>query len=285
MSFSRNTTRLTALAWPQVAALVTLAALMSPPAFAAAQQAPASWRGVTTLCRREATRRVANSSGGTYIIRNAYWGAGDTQCITNRNGWSNFTVTRSTPIGSVGVSGFPFIMAGCSWGACAPHSAFPLRVSATGRLAASWWTAGTSRTRGRWNAAFDIWIMRHPARTGQAHGAEVMIWLTTRGYRSPVGRALVRMDGVRWWFSRHLACANKAALTGCWNFVLFWRVRKADHVSRLRLAPFLRYAERARRVRPDWYVTAVEAGFEIRSGGRGLGTSWFWCGTGRFPAT
>jgi cellulose 1,4-beta-cellobiosidase len=257
------------------AALAAMLAATIPPATAAP---PARFRGTVTMCNRDAARVVANSSGASYVVRNDWWGAGDDQCIANRNHWSNFTVTRSHPAGHVGVAGYPYILYGCSWGACSPGAALPLRVADSGRLAASWWTSGTRHAPGQWNAAFDIWIMRSPHTSGQAHGAEVMIWLDTRGYRTPAGRMAVTIGGAQWWRSDHLACTDKARLTGCWRFVLYWRVRPVSHVSRLPVGSFLADAARAGFARPGWYVTGIEAGFEIWAGGTGLGTSWFWAG-------
>jgi hypothetical protein len=261
------------------AALAGLATLAVMPSAAEAppQHRTAATGTAATLCKPDRARRVLNSTGAVYVIRNDYFGPGDQQCITNANDWSNFTVTRSTTPRGV-TDGYPYILDGCSWGQCSPRSALPVHVSDAAAISATWYasTIGT----GKWNVAFDIWVMRTPNHGGQAHGAEVMIWLNERGFPVPdADRRIVRLDGVRWYFATHLSCSHLAAHPGCWNFVLYRRVIPQDHCRKLNLGSFFTYAVSRHLVSRAWWINGIEAGFEIWHGGTGLATDWFWIQT------
>jgi hypothetical protein len=106
-------------------------------------------------------------------------------------GVPNFTVARSSAR-STGIEpvACPFILRGCSWGTCSPRSGLPRRVSALGRPAVTWTTS--LHADGRRNAAFDVWFGKHAMTTGQANGAELMIWLRARGITVPARTPVTR---------------------------------------------------------------------------------------------
>ena len=68
------------------------------------------------------------------------------------------------------------------------------------------------------------------------------------------------------WYAR--TCRNART---CWNYFSFRRVTGVTSVSKLALGPFLAAAG----VQKSWYLLNVEFGFEILSGGKGLGVSSF----------
>jgi len=247
------------------------AALGAAAALAGAGTAAAAppLRGPTvTMCHAYALRTVANSGGLRYMVRNDVFGAHDRECLTVRHLWSNFTVTSSTA-DSIDTQAYPNIFYGCGWGICTPKTVLPERVRRAMSFRTTWQTRRNAG--GRWNAAYDIWIARRNVEDGQDQGAEIMIWLGVRGFPAPWGRPVLRIGGYRWWYARHLACNA----SGCWNYVLFRMVVPALGVRRLPLGPFFRVAERYRQVLPGWWLTSVDAGFEIWRGGRGLATTGF----------
>jgi cellulose 1,4-beta-cellobiosidase len=163
---------------------------------------------------------------------------------------------------------------GCSWGICSPHSKLPhselpARVSALHSPTTTWHTS--EHASGRWDAAFDLWFGRRRMTTGQATGAEVMIWLNARDIPL-ASKRIVRVDGVRWYLAHWRARLG----TKTWHYIQFRRVHPVWRVRNLRLNPFIRHAERRRLVSRRWWLLNIEAGFELLRGGRGL-TGWkFW---------
>ena len=148
------------------------------------------------------------------------------------------------------------------------------RLAAQGRpakklsLVTSWKLR--ERARGVWAASYDIWFDRERHIGGQARGAEIMIWLSSRGFgvnRWPV----VRVHHVRYhlahWVTRHNGKR--------WNYIQFNRVRSTALVRNLSVRPLIKLAERRGLISRRWWLTSVEAGFEIWKGGVGLKTKSF----------
>jgi Glycosyl hydrolase family 12 len=169
------------------------------------------------------------------------------------------------------VKAFPDIYRGCSWGVCSASSNLPRRVSALNAPIATWYTS--ENAAGTWNAAFDIWFTKSEETTGQANGAELMIWLNTHNYGRPrAGTPTVWVGHHKYWMVHWVPCHNGA----CWNYIQFRRVHPTWGVKRLRIGPFISRAERHGLIRSWWWMENIEAGFEIWSGGTGLATKWFW---------
>ncbi len=107
--------------------------------------------------------------------------------------------------------------------------------------------------------------------TGQADGAELMIWINRHGtcchliQHAPI----VRLAGHRYYLMHWRPCSRKWHI--CFNYIQFRLVRPTWRVDNLRLAPFVRKAEQLKLVRPWWFLENVGAGFEIWKGGKGSG--------------
>jgi hypothetical protein len=94
-----------------------------------------------------------------------------------------------------------------------------------------------------------------------------MIWLDTSGLGMPRG-PIVTIDGAQWlvsyWVMDHGGIR--------WNYLRFWRLSTATSVS-LNLMPFFQFADSYHHsVRSTWWLTGVEAGYELWSGGVGMDT-------------
>jgi hypothetical protein len=204
------------------------------------------------------------------VVKNDNFG-GHRECLVVRGRWPNFTVTHSpVPTWHAKPQAYPFILRGCSWGTCSADSGLPRRVQTLRRPQATWDT--TQVPHGRWDAAFDIWFGRHPMSTGQARGAELMIWLSARRIGVPARTPVVHIDHARWYLEHWRACH----LGDCWNYLQFRRVQPVLRVHRLRLQPFIGRGEKRGWIRPGWWLENIEAGFELWQGGRGLATDRFW---------
>jgi hypothetical protein len=221
------------------------------------------------LCRKYQHVTVRTRSGTAFAVRNDFWGTPGF-CLTNSGLRPNFKVTKSGRNTIHGdVMSFPYILRGCSWGVCTPQAKLPARVTALRKPEASW--QAQTHASGRWNASLELWFAKHNMRTGQANGAELMIWLKTRDLPKSSLR-VVRIDHTRWYLAHWVARGQGKS----WNYIQFRRVRPVKGVNHLKLWPFIKKAEQMRWVRPSDWMLNIEAGFEVWSGGKGLGTKSFW---------
>lgn len=216
------------------------------------------------ICRKDG-RRAVESYGVYYIVRNDVI-LPEQECIRLVHKGPGFVVTRSHADSHSGEnSAYPEVLYGCEWGVCTRHTVLPRRISRIKTLVTSW-DASWRRANGQFNAAYDIWFGYLHTIHGHALGAEVMIWLGTKHFGTPVGVPIVHIDGVRWYYARHKACS----IFGCWHFILFRRVVPSTHAHRLGLLPFFHYAERQRELSRRWFLKSIDVGFEIWHKGYGL---------------
>jgi len=203
-----------------------------------------------------------------YVVRNDNFGH-FAECLTNRNTSPNFAVTSSGAHGGVTEPvAFPNIFAGCSWGICSPHTRLPLRVSKIKSLVTTWQT--NTKAKGIWGAGYDIWFARRPVISGQNGGAELMIWLNSRGFGSGAW-PVVTVDHQKWHLEHWVTHGHGKK----WNYIQFRRVKPTSKVTGLNVREFIAAAERHGLMKSDWWLTSVEAGFEIWRGGVGLATTQF----------
>jgi cellulose 1,4-beta-cellobiosidase len=188
--------------------------------------------------------------------------------LTNVGYGDNFTVQTNTRY-TGRVRAFPDFLYGCSWGICSPHRTLPVKVSHDGDPVTSVDTAGNPR--GAYDAAYDIWFSKGYALNGQAHGAEIMIWLRST-FGGDYGRwPLVRVDGALYRFLTWRAHNRH----GSWNYMQFRKVSQVSSLHGIHVNDFIKVAERHGLINPDWYLQNITAGFEMVSGGKGLQMSGF----------
>jgi hypothetical protein len=226
---------------------------------------------ITSLCKQYQPFAVVTAQGAQFVVKNDNYG-GQQECLAIQGERPNFTVTQSQlPAWHAKPQAYPFILRGCSWGTCSiPDSDLPKQVSALQRPVATWYT--TQVPKGEWDAAFDIWFGTRPMTTGQADGAEMMIWLNARRIRVPPRTPVVNIDHVRWYLLHRRACHTGT----CWNYIQFRRVWPVLRVRKLHLLPFIHQAGKRGWIQPAWWLENIEAGFELWQGGTGLATDWFW---------
>ena len=204
-----------------------------------------------------------------YIVRNDDYGLSDHECIRNFGRLPNFTVVRSTARGGQSEPvAYPYIFTGCSGRLCTPGSGFPRRAGLIRSLLTSW-SAGV-HAHGVWGAGIDLWFARRRGLSGQEGGAEVMLWINSRGFGANLW-PVVTVDHTGW----HLAQWPTGHHGDSWQYVQFRRVVSTSGIRRLNLAPFIKVAEQRGFISPRWWLTGVEAGFEIWRGGVGLRTNGF----------
>jgi len=233
---------------------------------AAAAGASGSQGGGTALCN---SQRLA-VDGGVYTVQNNEWGSGAAECLAV-GGTGGFTVTRSAIANptSGAPGGYPSIYRGCHWGTCTPHSGLPVPVSrllSPGAVTTSWATAQPGT--GAYDVAYDIWLNRAPGTRGKPDGTELMIWLNHNGPVHPFGShvATTAIGGRSYhvWFGKQ-----------AWNTVSYSMAAGTTSVRNLDLGRFAADALRRGYIQKSWYLTGVEAGFELWQGGAGLATDSF----------
>jgi len=255
-------------------AAATSAAATPPAATSAAATPPAATVAhvrISTLCKRYQHFAVATAQGTHFVVKNDNYG-GQWECLAIRGERPNFTVAQSQlPTWHAKPQAYPFILRGCSWGTCsAPDGNLPRQVFALRRPVATWYT--TQVATGEWDAAFDTWFGTRRMTTGQADGAEMMIWLSARRVKVPPHTKILHVGHLRWYLLHWRACHAGT----CWNYIQFRRVWPVLRARKLRLLPFIHRAEKRGWIQPAWWLENIEAGFELWQGGTGLATDWFW---------
>jgi hypothetical protein len=263
---NRTTAR---LAWPNKRHLAVLiaaaAAVGGVPGIAVAMSAntPPKPAPVTVLCQKD--EHMITKTG--VDIRNNNF-LGEPECLMNWNDSPGFVITKSgahTPWAA-----YPNTFAGCEISVCSPHSAMPIRVSDIRGLNSTWRFVPSKRWVG--NAAYDIWLDPHDRTRGEDTGAEIMLWLDSSKLAAPRRAPAVKIDGTWWWISLWTTHHNGIS----WHYLRFWRERPTTTVTNLNLLPFLAFAERYHNaIRSNWWLTGVEAGYELCSGGVGTDTELY----------
>ncbi len=203
-----------------------------------------------------------------YLVMNNVWGAltPQTLLVDVRNG--DFTVIRAEHDGGEQVASYPAIVIGCHWEISTDGSGMPVEVRRLASLLSSW--SFTPIDSGKWNAAYDLWFSPLTDSTiGYPGGAEIMIWLDRRG-AAPDGSLVetVGIGGLEWevWFE-----GKKRD----WVYIAYNSKQPVREVNNLDLLAFIQDCMRRGWIQRDWYLHAVEAGFEIWKGGVGLASRGF----------
>jgi hypothetical protein len=192
--------------------------------------------------------------------------------FTARNSGGVSVPTNGAP------SGYPSIYAGCHYGTCSTGSGMPIRVSDISTATSSW-SIFTTNITGNWNASYDIWFNTTPSVPGQANGAELMIWLSKRGSIQPAGQLIASNVFVA---GRSFDVWAGRLPGGSWNVISYVARNNTTSVQNLDLKAF--FTDAGKRNNPvsgrpnlssSWYLTSVQAGFEVWSGGNGLRNDFF----------
>lgn len=205
--------------------------------------------------------------GGEYRVCNNVWGSGSgvgEQVVDVDPSSTHFKVVKTTH-NSRNVAAYPFVYKGCHWGHCTRNSGFPVKVKEL-RAARSSWRISVERVEGTWNAAYDIWFSVKGA-ADPTGGAELMIWINRGGGAGPAGRkvATVEIGGITW----DVYFANMS-----WNYIAYLAKEPLTSVD-LDVKAFIDDSVSRGFIDPEWFLDAIEAGFEIWRDGSGLETFSF----------
>ncbi|MEO5873968.1 MAG: hypothetical protein ABIS86_09070 [Streptosporangiaceae bacterium] len=224
---------------------------------------------------------------GGYVVNADPWNTGGRLCITSSGG-PDFTVTETTVdpsnVGGGGTLGaYPHIgtLDGGSHGLPLP----------AGRVPGSTVTWKTDHfTDGGFNTSLDLWF--NPNCDPGAHGAvytdpasvEIMVWLNHQNVTTPSsagdwsGRLFHFPDVVLGGQPYRVSVETRP---GPKYVVYYERVNQVDSVDGLQIGDFTldamsrRVPGREPIIPSDSRLCAVQAGFEITHGSRGIRTNWF----------
>ncbi|MFV2087449.1 GH12 family glycosyl hydrolase domain-containing protein [Micromonospora sp. LOL_021] len=212
------------------------------------------------LCGRADTIDITDKR---YVVMNNVWGADTPQCLTV-DAAGRFEVTHTEHDKRDGsAAAYPTIYQGCHWGNCTVGSGLPIKVTQL-RTARSNWAIDTQGATGRWNATYDLWFHTDANAHRSPDGAELMVWLDRAGGAEPAGTLVARgvaLAGATW---------DVYYADWHWNYVAYVRTTPVDEARDLELAAFTRDAVGRGYLDRDWYLSGIEAGFEIWHGGAGL---------------
>ena len=214
-------------------------------------------------------------SAGTYFMMNNVWGSGaGRQCIfwNNVNSWG--VDASHTTSSSSGIKSYPAVVYGCHWGRCGTGTALPKQISALGN-SRTWWTQ--TGTGSSWNAAYDIWF--HPTRDpgNAAARYELMIWLNWNNQKPIAGSYDASGNAIP--FARNVTIRDADGTAHVWNIYRrgdvfsFLLATKSNWVS-LDIKPIANYCVARGWMSSSAYMTSIQAGWEIISGGTYRTTSF-----------
>ncbi len=209
------------------------------------------------------------STTSNYCVQQDVWNpiSGWVQTMTVDNQTGDFTVAscNANYTGGSPMS-YPSIYKGNHYGTITRSSGMPMAVSALSSLNCTW--TATTISSGIWDAAYDVWFENGTYSSGNYNGAELMIWVAHLGGTQPVGSQVassVSLGGSTWnvWFGN-----------SGWNVISYVRTANGSSGS-FDVKAFINDAVSRGYIQNSWNLEAVEAGFEIWSGGVGLKSSGF----------
>ena len=213
---------------------------------------------------------------GKYILNNNWWGtAGATgqQCVwgTCQDGDVVGWVTNwSWSGGTSPVLTYTSIVYGWQYGFQVQNTGLPIQVS-TNQAINCGWDFTLTQTSGGYNVAYDIWLhtsANPPSNGGQSD--EIMIWLNEAGNPVPAGSTYA--SGIS------LAGATWTLWEGNVGWPVHSYVRSGNTSSAtMNVMAFMNDLVTRGRIPNTRYVTGVQAGVEVRSGGGTLTTNGFYC--------
>jgi len=208
------------------------------------------------LCKNE-TISVLN---GEYKVISNVWGASTPQLIEVNPGSTYFKVTMSGHNNGNSVASYPAIYKGCHWDSCtATNNPMPVKINEIDNTPFTW-NVTTSPAEGTWNAALDIWLA--PIDTGSKYSAELMIWIDYHGGAMPGGTKQDSVEIGEYKWDVYFAKWN-------WNYIAYKITVPVGKVN-LDLIDFIYDSVKRGYLSEEWYMHAIEAGFEIFTGGQGL---------------
>lgn len=200
--------------------------------------------------------------GSGHLAQNNVWGADTQQCVTVVGEALRVDVAdHDRPITGSPAS-TPTLLEGCHWGRCSIGSELPVQVGKLPKLSSDLSTVQVNS--GAYNAGYVLWFHSQPATNSAPDGAEIVVWLSSRGDVRPAGSVVagaVELSGAPWrvWHDRQSGHDR----------ITYERLGSVTSVSGLDVRSFAQDSAQRGFVRPEWYLIGIEAGFNLWRGGAG----------------
>jgi hypothetical protein len=207
---------------------------------------------------------------GAYQIQSNYWNKGKcpgTQCMDINKKTGAFRVTQGPDPCADTVATYPNVLYGCSFGNCSPSSLLPMPMSALTTATSSWDFSVGGSASDHYDVAYDIWFCPDQSCGGNGfpRGVELMIWLdykNTKGWQTDLGK--VGLSGHTW----EVWQAPMGSGTTGWTYLAYLVQGPAvDSVTDFDLGAFFRDMTARGIIQDSWYLYAIQAGNELRTGG------------------
>ena len=195
---------------------------------------------------------------GKYFVQNNVNNAGSgMQCVTpTQNGTAVGLTVNATSLPDPGnaPAAYPSIVDGWHYGHLSPDTALPKLVSQLMSVNSSVTYTGSN---GKYDAAYDIWVLPAATGTTPAGGLEVMIWLNDSGV-NPAGNSAGTFDaaGGTW----NVFSAGNGTV-GNWSYVAFSKLGQNSFNGDL--LPFIKKAIATSGLGGTPYLAGIEFGFEL----------------------
>ena len=212
-----------------------------------------------------------------YKVTNNVWNStGGEQCVTYDN--NSFEVTTQTnSSGNSTPTGYPSIIYGAkTQSEITKYSKLPKKVSELGKVTTHW-SNNAGGPSGTYNAAYDVWFNDNEEEWNEVGdqgdlptAAYLMVWFHSQGGITPIPSDTgqrVTIGGVSWevW-------TGSPGPSGA-KHIAYVATGKTDLTFDLK--DFIDDAVDRGVVSNSYYLSAIQAGFEIWSGGKGLKTTEF----------
>jgi hypothetical protein len=205
---------------------------------------------------------------GSYVVETDYWNSvacPGTQCVNINDVTGAFTVTQGPNCGST-VSSYPNLLYGTSFGETSPGSVLPKQVSALTRAVSSWSFSTGGAATDMFDVAYDIWFCPDDTcgASGFNGGTELMIWLNYPNTSNGPTTLSANLDGYSWQLSTFAA----GGTGNSWTYLAYQiQPPMLTSVTNLNLRAFFQDAQSKGYIKGSWYLYAVQAGIELRTGG------------------
>ncbi|HEY5284559.1 MAG TPA: hypothetical protein VIM14_17340 [Polyangia bacterium] len=212
----------------------------------------------------------ANVTVGSYLVQSDYWNKAvcpGTQCMDINKATGAFSVTQGPAPCGDNVASYPNVLYGCSFGDCSPASMLPMPVSALSTVTSSWDFSVGGAASDKYNVAYDIWFCSDGkcGSSGFPGGVELMIWLdykNVHGWQTDLGS--VTLAGHTW----EVWKATFGSGINSWTYLAYMiQPPMVTSVADLDLNAIFRDAAAKGYITNDWYLYAIQAGSELRTGG------------------
>ena len=212
----------------------------------------------------------ANVTVGSYIVQSNYWNkkaCPGTQCMEINSATGAFTVTQGPDDCGNTVATYPNVLYGCSFGICSPGSLLPAQVGMLSTVTSSWNFSAGGEVSDQYDVAYDIWFCPDQScgNNGFPNGVEMMIWLdykNVQGWKADLGP--VTLAGHTW----EVWQATMGKSPNTWTYLAYMiQPPSVSSVTDLDLGKFFQDAAARGAIQDSWYLFAIQAGDELRTGG------------------